>query len=86
MVTVGDDDASCFSATGTVNCSAGVLGVLDEALDGGGVGADQGDDAVHGDHVAVADIDEEDQIRSAVNQQFGGKPKLKLLNMMLLDS
>ena len=58
VVTVGNDNASRFSAAGAVHRTSRVLCVLNETLDGGGIGADQGDDAVHGHHVAVADIDE----------------------------
>ena len=57
MLAVGDDDGAGAATAGHVNGAPLVLGVLDEALDGGGIRADQGDHTVNGYHVSKADVD-----------------------------
>ena len=55
---VGDDDRAGLSATGNVNDAACILGILDQSLDGGGVGGSQRYDTFHRYHVSVAYVNE----------------------------
>ena len=57
VLAVRDDHGARAAAAGHVDGASLVLGVLNEALDGGGIRADQCDHTVHGNHISKADVD-----------------------------
>ena len=58
VIAVCENDGAGFSAAGNVDHATAIARVLDQTLDRRGIGADDGDDAVRCDHVAVSDADE----------------------------
>src|SRR5699024_11501470 len=56
VVAVHDKHRRLLASEGGVNEHTPVPGLPDQPLDGGGVGADHGDEPLGGDHASIADI------------------------------
>ena len=70
MVAVHDEHRPGAPPIGGINEHTPVPGLLDHALDGGRLRADNGDEPAGGDHVAETDID---ALRSAAEEFLSGK-------------
>ena len=57
MLAVGENDRTGLSAAGAVNDPSAVLCVLNQPLDGGGFGTDDGEDPFGSNQIAESDVD-----------------------------